>query len=139
MDRAGDPTEGALRAAARKCGLSSDALDKRLPRVGEVPFSSERKLTSTLHRDLEQQARGIVFTKGAPDVLLTRCSFEVLGDGRRPLTPARREQILQVNEALAGQALRTLGVAGLRLPVHVLERTRPPPTRASNRTLYSRG
>ena len=83
----GDPTEGALLVAARKCGLNSDALDKRLPRVGEVPFSSERKLMSTLHRDLEQQARGIVFTKGAPDVLLTRCSFEVPGDGRRPLTP----------------------------------------------------
>ncbi len=117
----GDPTEGALLVAARKCGLSSDALDKRLPRVGEVPFSSERKLMSTLHRDLEQQARGIVFTKGAPDVLLTRCSFEVLGDGRRPLTPSRREEILQVNEALAGQALRTLGVAGLWVSADVLE------------------
>ncbi len=117
----GDPTEGALLVAARKCGLSSDALDKRLPRVGEVPFSSERKLMSTLHRDLEQQARGIVFTKGAPDVLLTRCSFEVLGDGRRPLTPSRREEILQVNEALAGEALRTLGVAGLWVAADVLE------------------
>src|SRR4029453_14992412 len=66
----GDPTEGALLVAARKCGLSSDELDKRLPRVGEVPFSSERKLMTTLHRDAEQQDRGIVFTKGAPDVLL---------------------------------------------------------------------
>lgn len=117
----GDPTEGALLVAARKCGLSSDELDKRLPRVGEVPFSSERKLMSTLHRDLEQQTRGIVFTKGAPDVLLTRCGFEVLGDDRRPLTPSRREEILQVNDALAGEALRTLGVAGLWLPADVLE------------------
>lgn len=116
----GDPTEGALLVAARKCGLSSDALDQRLPRVGEVPFSSERKLMSTLHRDLEQD-RGIVFTKGAPDLLLTRCSFEVLGDGRRALTPARREEILQVNEALAGEALRTLGVAGLWVAADVLE------------------
>ncbi len=116
----GDPTEGALLVAARKCGLSSDALDKQLLRVGEVPFSSERKLMSTLHRDLEQ-ARGIVFTKGAPDVLLARCSFEVLGDGRRPLTPSRREEILQVNEALAGEALRTLGVAGLWVAADVIE------------------
>ena len=53
-------------------------------------------------------------------MLLTRCSFEVLGDGRRPLTPSRREEILQVNEALAGQALRTLGVAGLWVPADVL-------------------
>ena len=49
----GDPTEGALLVAARKAGLRSEALDKRLPRVGEVPFSSERKLMSTIHRDTE--------------------------------------------------------------------------------------
>ena len=108
----GDPTEGALLVAARKCGLSSDDLEKRLPRVGEVPFSSERKLMSTIHRDTDQEHAGIVFTKGAPDVLLARCAFEVVGDGRRPLTPARRAEILQINEALAGEALRTLGVAG---------------------------
>ena len=116
----GDPTEGALLVAARKCGLTPEALDERLPRVGEVPFSSERKLMSTIHRDTEQQERGIVFTKGAPDVLLTRCSFEVVGDDRRPLTPSRRAEILQANEALAGEALRTLGVAGLWIPANVV-------------------
>ena len=123
----GDPTEGALLVAARKAGLRPEALDKRLPRVGEVPFSSERKLMSTIHRDMEQQQRGIVFTKGAPDVLLTRCSFEVVGEDRRPLTPSRRAEILQVNEALAGEALRTLGVAGLWVPGDVLAEyaTRP--------------
>ena len=67
---------------------------------------------STLHRDTEQHDRGIVFTKGAPDVLLTRCSRELVGDERRALTPERRAEILQVNDALASQALRTLGVAG---------------------------
>src|SRR5262245_18443384 len=108
----GDPTEGALLVAARKAGLQSEMLDARLPRVSEVPFSSERKLMSTVHRDTEQQNRGIVFTKGAPDVLLTRCSRELVGDERRPLTPNRRLEIVQVNEALAGEALRTLGVAG---------------------------
>jgi P-type Ca2+ transporter type 2C len=108
----GDPTEGALLVAARKCGLSSVTLNERLPRVGEVPFSSERKLMSTVHRDTEQQDRGIVFTKGAPDVLLTRCTRELVGEERRRLTPERRAAILDTNEALAGQALRTLGVAG---------------------------
>src|SRR6185503_8813235 len=107
----GDPTEGALLVAARKCGLSSEALDKRLPRIGEVPFSSERKLMSTIHRDTAQEHAGIVFTKGAPDVLLARCAFELVGQDRRALTAGRREEILQANESLAGDALRTLGVA----------------------------
>ena len=108
----GDPTEGALLVAARKCGLTSQALDQRLPRVGEVPFSSERKLMSTVHREAGPETRGVVFTKGAPDVLLARCTRELVGEERRPLTDARRAEILRTNEALAGQALRTLGVAG---------------------------
>jgi P-type Ca2+ transporter type 2C len=108
----GDPTEGALLVAARKCGLSADSLNQRLPRVGEVPFSSERKLMSTLHRDSEHQDRGVVFTKGAPDVLLARCTRELVGEERRSLTPERRAAILETNDALAGEALRTLGVAG---------------------------
>jgi Ca2+-transporting ATPase len=108
----GDPTEGALLVAARKAGLSSDTLDEQLPRVGEVPFSSERKLMSTVHRDADQPEHGIVFTKGAPDVILARCNREMVGDERLALTAARRQEILHTNEALAGQALRTLGVAG---------------------------
>jgi Ca2+-transporting ATPase len=108
----GDPTEGALLVAARKAGLEPDTLDEQLPRVGEVPFSSERKLMSTLHRDTQRADRGIVFTKGAPDVLLGRCTKELVGDERRPLTPERRAQIVALNEALASEALRTLGVAG---------------------------
>ena len=116
----GDPTEAALLAAARKAGLDPEALDKRLPRVGEVPFSSERKLMSTLHRDMEQRDRGVVFTKGAPDVLLARCSREVFGEERRALTHDRRKEIVEINEALAGQALRTLGVAGRWISPEVL-------------------
>jgi Ca2+-transporting ATPase len=112
----GDPTEGALIVAARKAGLSAAALEERLPRVGEVPFSSERKLMSTIHRDTDQQGRGILFTKGAPDVLLTKCTHEAVGDDDRPLTAERREQILAINEGLASEALRTLGVAARRLP-----------------------
>jgi Ca2+-transporting ATPase len=116
----GDPTEGALLVAARKAGLRPEALDERLPRIGEVPFSSERKLMSTIHHHAVED-KGIVFTKGAPDVLLPRCAFEVVGEGRRRLTPERRSQILAVNEALAGEALRTLGVAARWLPDDALQ------------------
>ena len=107
----GDPTEAALLVAARKAGLMVESLEARLPRVAEVPFSSERKLMSTVHRNTQSGERLIVFTKGAPDVLLTRCTHELVGTDRRPLTPERRGEILRVNEELAGEALRTLGVA----------------------------
>jgi Ca2+-transporting ATPase len=112
----GDPTEAALLVAARKAGLNPHSLDERLPRIGEVPFSSARKLMSTIHRDRNKSDGEVVFTKGAADVLLPRCTFEAVGNSRRPLTPERRAEILQANNALAGEALRTLGVASRRLP-----------------------
>jgi len=118
----GDPTEGALLAAARKAGLEPAALAARLQRVAEVPFSSERKLMSTIHTDAEQREHLLVFTKGAPDVLLARCTQESAGEEPRPLTAERRAAILRANEELAGQALRTLGVAARELPADALER-----------------
>jgi len=84
----GDPTEGALVVAARKAGLKDDALDARFERVGEVPFSSERKLMTTIHTDAERHERLLVFTKGAPDVLLGRCSHELVGEETRSLSVA---------------------------------------------------
>jgi Ca2+-transporting ATPase len=111
----GDPTEGALVVAARKAGLRGEALDARLPRVGEIPFSSERKLMSTLHRDRERGDKETVFSKGAPDVLLARCSHELVGEEAIPLAAERRAEIEQTNLALADEALRTLGVAIRRL------------------------
>ncbi|MCG3148256.1 MAG: Calcium-transporting ATPase [Verrucomicrobiae bacterium] len=116
----GDPTEGALLVAARKAGLKAETLDARFERVGEVPFSSERKLMSTVHTDAERRERLLVFTKGAPDVLVARCSRELVGDERRPLSDERRAEILRANEELAGQALRTLGVAARELPADAL-------------------
>ncbi len=112
----GDPTEGALLVAARKIGLEPDALSKRLERVAEVPFSSERKLMSTFHTDAENPQRLLVFTKGAPDVLLSRCTLELVGATPRSLSQARRAEILRLTEEVAGQGLRTLGVAARDLP-----------------------
>jgi P-type Ca2+ transporter type 2C len=112
----GDPTEGALIVAARKAGLEDEALDARFVRVAEVPFSSERKLMSTVHTDAERRERLLALTKGAPDVLLARCSDELIGEATRPLTPERRAQIMKTNDELAGEALRTLAVAFRSLP-----------------------
>jgi len=112
----GDPTEGALIVAARKAGLHDESLAARWKRVGEVPFSSERKLMSTIHEDAERNAQLIVFTKGAPGVLLARCTKEFVGGEPTPLRVERRAAIMQANEDLAGQALRTLAVAARYWP-----------------------
>ena len=117
----GDPTEAALIVAARKAGLSAEALAARLPRIGEVPFSAERKLMSTVHADTERRERLLVFSKGAPDVLLPRCTQELVGDAPRPLTDARRAELRRLNDGLAGQALRTLGIAFRTLPADAFE------------------
>lgn len=112
----GDPTEGALVVAARKAGLDPATLGARFRRVGEVPFSSERKLMSTVDLDAQAPGRRLVLTKGAPDRVLARCSHEWVGQQAQALTPARREQIAALNDALAGEALRTLGLAFRVLP-----------------------
>ena len=117
----GDPTEGALVVAARKAGLEDEALDLRFERIGEVPFSSERKLMTTIHTDAQRQERLLVFTKGAPDILLARCSSELVGEETSPLRDARRAEILKINEELAREALRTLGVAFRSLPADAFE------------------
>jgi Ca2+-transporting ATPase len=72
---------------------------------------------STIHGDAHKPERLITWTKGAPDVLLARCSHELVGREARSLTDARRTEILACNDALAENALRTLGVAFRSLPV----------------------
>jgi Ca2+-transporting ATPase len=116
----GDPTEGALIVAARKAGLESRNLAVRFERLTEVPFSSERKLMTTVHADAERAERVVVFTKGAPDVLLTRCSHELVGEQTEPLTEPRRRRILDANEQLASEALRTIGVAYRTVPAETV-------------------
>lgn len=104
----GDPTEAAFLVAAAKLeGVETEAA--RYGRIGEVPFSSERKMMSTLHR--RDDGELVVLSKGAPDVLLERCTSVRVGDGTVPLDGVRRAQALADVEALSAQAFRTLGVA----------------------------
>ncbi len=83
----GDPTEGALVVAARKAGMTEEDLSERYTRVGEVPFSSERKMMSTALEDAEREDMIAVASKGAPDVLLARCTHERTGGKEHLLTP----------------------------------------------------
>ncbi|MGE3686877.1 MAG: cation-translocating P-type ATPase [Acidimicrobiia bacterium] len=117
----GDPTEAAFLVAEAKIGLT-DEREERFERVGEVPFTSERKLMSTLQADAEESGRIAIVTKGAPDVLLARCTHERVGGEIRPLENARRRELFATVDRLADLALRTLAVAYRPLP----HATRPP-------------
>ena len=110
----GDPTEAALLVAAGKAGIDHGAIQARFPRLAEAPFSSERKRMSTVHQDSLSPGARVVFAKGAPGLLLDRCTQELIGREPHPLTPLRRAQILSVTETLAAESLRTLGV-GFRM------------------------
>ncbi|HEX6127519.1 MAG TPA: cation-translocating P-type ATPase [Candidatus Limnocylindria bacterium] len=106
----GDPTEAAFLVAERKLGTAEQRA-ARFHRRAEIPFSSERKLMSTLEEDVEHSGRLAIMTKGAPDVLLARCTRERVGTGDVPLTDERRRAIAANVDRLADEALRTLAVA----------------------------
>uniref|UniRef100_C6E853 ATPase, P-type (Transporting), HAD superfamily, subfamily IC n=1 Tax=Geobacter sp. (strain M21) TaxID=443144 RepID=C6E853_GEOSM len=104
----GDATEGALVVAAAKAGLAKEDLEARFPRVDEIPFTSESKRMTTLHRDGETT---VAYAKGAPEVILSSCGFELSAEGERPLDQAARDRISEVSRAMAESALRVLAVA----------------------------
>jgi Ca2+-transporting ATPase len=110
----GDPTEGALVVVAAKAGLGQGETRRACPRLAEFPFSSERKRMTTLHR--MEDGKTVAFMKGAPEVVLERCSFLLDGDERRALSDTDRTRILRANEEMAERALRVLGVAYRELP-----------------------
>ena len=117
----GDPTEGALVVAAAKSGYSRDEASLVLPRVQEVPFDSDRKRMSTIHRADSEAAAAlfaglgvtplIAFVKGAPDVILELCTQQLEGGRAVALSDALRSAILEQNHAMASSALRVLAVA----------------------------
>jgi len=104
----GDPTEGALLVLARKAGLDPGALSDDLPRVAEVPFSSERKFMATFHEDGD---RVVLLAKGAPGVMLERCSSVAGAEGETALDDAGREELEEAVESLTSDGLRVLALA----------------------------
>lgn len=121
----GDPTEGALVVAAAKFGLMKADLDAHKPRVGEVPFDSDRKRMTTLHslerseqsaiRELldvvAPKAAYISFTKGSVDGLLDVSTHVWEGGMRNPVSAEYRKRIEEANRSLAENGMRVLGVA----------------------------
>ncbi len=110
----GDPTEGALVVLSAKAGLSKQELEKKMPRVGEVPFDSHRKRMSTLHKIPGGEV--IVFVKGALEGILRLSSSIYKGEKVESLSEAQKEEILALGEDLARQGMRILGVAFKLLP-----------------------
>ena len=107
-DAVGEPTECALVNFAGKVGPDKTALDAEFPRIGEIPFDSDRKMMTTVCRTAE----GLVqYTKGAPDEILARCTMIDSGEGARPMTDADREAVLSANKGMADRALRVLAAA----------------------------
>ncbi len=108
----GEPTEAALVNFAAKLGFSKNILVQEMPRVAEAPFDSIRKMMSTIHKVSDNSGSGYVqFTKGAPDVILDKCtSYEE--DGQvYPMTEEKLKEILAWNKQMADKALRVLALA----------------------------
>ena len=104
----GDPTEIAMIDYADRVGYSKNELLEQMPRVEEIPFDSDRKLMTTVHKF---DGRFISFTKGAPDVLIERCTKVLRGEGKesQPFFEAAKDNIRAVNDELSDDAYRVIG------------------------------
>lgn len=106
----GDPTEAAFLVAEKKLGADRRR-QTRFERVAELPFTSERKMMSTIARDMEHGGELVLVAKGAPDVLMQRCTRVRVGMEVLPFDEGHRARAAGEVERLSGEALRTLAVA----------------------------
>jgi len=104
----GEPTECALVNFAYSVGLHKADLEKATPRVDEAPFDSGRKMMSTIH---DLGGKFVQYTKGGPDVVLARCAYYYENGETKPMTEAKRAEIMASNKAMADKALRVLAAA----------------------------
>lgn len=104
----GDPTELALLQMAETCGIRKKQSEQQYPRIKERSFDSVRKMMTTVHRG---DGRDFAYTKGAPDVVLGRCTKIRINGSILPLGEAKRRKIQNVLEEMSSQALRVLALA----------------------------
>src|SRR5512136_1391864 len=109
----GDPTEGALIVASAKAGLDAQALSASWPRVGEIPFSSERMQMTTVHETPEGR---LALSKGAVEIVLNSCNRLCLDGREKELLPADRSHTLEANKQMGGDGLRVLALAYKAVP-----------------------
>ncbi len=116
----GEPTEAALVYYALSRDLNKNDLKVKYPRVAELPFDSGRKMMSTVH---EYEGAYVQFTKGAPDVVLSRCKSAIIDGTEVPMTAEVMETIMANNKAMADRALRVLALSMKKLSVVPAEMT----------------
>ena len=104
----GDPTEIALVVSAENLGLLKKEHEQKMKRVEELPFDSDRKLMTTIHDDTDHFK---IFTKGAVDVILNRCTKVRIGSEIKELTEGMKQEIKDVNEDMSKKALRVIALA----------------------------
>jgi Ca2+-transporting ATPase len=105
----GDPTEGALIVVASKGGLKLGALEKNYPRVAEIPFSSERRLMTTVHNT--PSGRKVAYVKGSPERVLELCTSIHFEGKKKRIDQKQRSLLFSKNEDMTNQGLRVLGMA----------------------------
>jgi Ca2+-transporting ATPase len=111
----GNPSEGALLVVARKAGIDVDGTRRDAERLAEVPFSSSTKYMATLHPVGADTGR-VAYVKGAPERILEFCSHVLMGGDRVALEAERRQEIAEINEQFASEALRVLAGAYRDMP-----------------------
>jgi Ca2+-transporting ATPase len=115
----GDPTEGALLVAVSKGNIKVGDVERQYPRVAEIPFSSNRRLMTTVHD--RPEGRRVAYVKGSPEKVLQLCSFFHLEGNQKLLSEQLKSELLGKNEEMANQALRVLGMAYREIPDTMLK------------------
>jgi len=109
----GDPTDGALVVLASKAGMWQEEMKKEYPRTAELPFSSERKMMTTIHSASKET---VAYAKGAPETILDKCSHILKNSKTTALTKKEKDKILDELNRMADEGLRTLALAYKKLP-----------------------
>jgi Ca2+-transporting ATPase len=117
----GDTTEGALIVAAAKAEMKKENLENMYPRVQEIPFTSERKRMTTVHKSPEGKV--FAYAKGAPETILENCDRILKGNKTVKMTEKERKRVLKINAEMAREALRMLGIAYKDLPSTASEKS----------------